>query len=1515
MIQSSVTPPITRFALGLTRQRCSSCPLTHCSPGAVNGPPADDHGLSRRGPRSRRQPRDQKFRSGLRRASTDVQLHDQLLAATRAIRRFPKLIGLLGAALVLSTSLAGLPASRAVMAAQSSKLVVITFENQSYDSIVGSSQAPYLNHLISLGTVFTGYTAVAPLSHPNYLAMTSGLTSELSPPSPNVFQAIDASAGLSWKEYMESMTGTCGVGTTGRVPGSPDSLYTTHHDPAFAYASNTTCTVNDVPLTTSTFNPANLPSFSYVVPNECNDMHTPVSNGQPCPAYFGPNSGTSPINMGDNWLSNVVPSLLAQANVTVLITWDENDDNAPGSGPAEHIVTLEVGAGVTVGGIDGNSYNHFSLEAGLYRYFGLGAAPNNGASALPLPIPASGAPPYAGPPNAITQENSNPGTTAWKLGKAADDYNHQIEGYASATSATLGQQISFYVSVNAPQSYTMDFYRMGYYQGLGGRLMLEAANLSGVTQSTCPQNSTTGMTACNWAAGYNLTIPTSWVSGAYLVKLTSAAGYQNYINFAVRDDARNSALLYQVAFNTFEAYNNWPADAPPGSPTGQPATGKSLYEFNSSASTTSLGTTRAVLVSFDRPFSTSQGGFLDYEVNDVAWLEQQGYDVSYSSDVDTDTSGTSLLNHHGFISAGHDEYWSMAMYNAVARARDSGVNLAFLGADDVSWQVRYGASASGVPDRVLICYKSASLDPVQNNTTTVHFRDPQVNMPEQLLVGGTSAGEQLGASSATPVAYVVQNASSWVYANTGAFNGESVPSIVGYEIQAYNSSYPSPSAAAGTYQLLSSSPIVNNNNQTVFQNATIYQAASGAWVFSGASIEWGWALFNFAFPTGGQAHADYSSPFVQIMTANILNKFSAGTSPLPAAPTNLIAVPSASAVNLSWTDNDPTASYELDRSIDPGFATFSAVGLAAGTTSYTDGGLSAGVYYYRLVAVGANGNSPYVSVSAATISYAALVAARPGLLAHWRLGETSGAAASDITGSYNGTFVNAPTLGSPGAITNDPNTSVTFNGSNQRVSVPSVPTATDFSIEGWTYLTNVSVNNNTVYGGSGTARLMPRPGTGSFLSAAYAGVTLNGTEYALQPTSPSSNISTWVYWVLTRQGSLLTLYRNGVQIAQRSDLPATATANINGYIAAQNNGAYYLAGSLQDVALYTHALSSTEVRNGYAAALNGIAPTPPVLPPAAPTNFSAVPSASAVSLSWTDSDKTSSYILYRSSDPSFGTSVSITLPPGTSRYTDTGLGQGVVYYRLLAMNSGGRSPYVSASAATTSYAALVNGRTGLLGHWRLGETSGTTAWDTSGTYNGYYVNGPTLGSAGALANDPSTSATFNGTSQRVNLPSLPSAGDFSIEGWRYLTNASVHRNTLYSSHSMQPTRARARARFPSAAYAAVTLNGTLYALQPNSPASNINTWVYWVMTRQGGTLTLYRNGVQIAQRTDLPATATTSLSGNIADQSTGSYYLTGRVQDVAVYNRALSSLDATTGYTVALNGLAPTPPPTPTTPY
>src|SRR6266487_3363594 len=252
-------------------------------------------------------------------------------------------LGFIGGCLVLAASLVW-PLQGAA-AAQSDKLVVITMENETYDNIVGSSEAPYLNGLMPQGELFTDYAAVASGSNPNYLGMTSGLTSALSPPSPNIFQAIDGSGGgFTWKEFMESMQANCAGGTRP------------------------------------------------VVPNECDDMHTLPANGQDCPAYFGSNSGTSLINMGDNWLASVVPSLLAQPNVTVLITWDEGTQS---STPPQHIVTLEVGAGVTAGSRDDNAYTHYGLEAGLYRYFGLGTAPNKGATATPLALPSRGSAPAA----------------------------------------------------------------------------------------------------------------------------------------------------------------------------------------------------------------------------------------------------------------------------------------------------------------------------------------------------------------------------------------------------------------------------------------------------------------------------------------------------------------------------------------------------------------------------------------------------------------------------------------------------------------------------------------------------------------------------------------------------------------------------------------------------------------------------------------------------------------------------------------------------------------------------------------------------------------------------------------------------------------------------------------------------------------------------------------------------------------------------------------------------------------
>jgi phosphatidylinositol-3-phosphatase len=315
-------------------------------------------------------------------------------------------LGLIVACLLLASGLAG--TIQGIGQAQAGKLVVIVEENETYANIVGNSQAPYLNQLISQGELLTNYAGVADGSNPNYLAMTSGLTLAKSPPSPNIFQAIDGTGGaLTWKEFMESAPGNCANGISTNIPGTSVPLYTADHDPVYAYRASTTCSTNDVPMTTSTFNPASLPSLSYIVPNQCDDMHTLPGSGQACPAYFGSNPGSSLINMGDNWLASVVPSLLAQPGVTVVITWDEGSLSTT---PPEHLVALEADAGVTPGSTDSTAYTHYGLEAGLYRYFGLGAAPNNGATATPLPF-ASGSP-SPSPTPTTTSPSPTPTTTS-----------------------------------------------------------------------------------------------------------------------------------------------------------------------------------------------------------------------------------------------------------------------------------------------------------------------------------------------------------------------------------------------------------------------------------------------------------------------------------------------------------------------------------------------------------------------------------------------------------------------------------------------------------------------------------------------------------------------------------------------------------------------------------------------------------------------------------------------------------------------------------------------------------------------------------------------------------------------------------------------------------------------------------------------------------------------------------------------------------------------------------------------
>jgi hypothetical protein len=629
--------------------------------------------------------------------------------------------------------------------------------------------------------------------------------------------------------------------------------------------------------------------------------------------------------------------------------------------------------------------------------------------------------------NPVQLENQKSGTSAWQIGLYpyvnSNDTDQWIRGYASATSINKGEQITFNITVNpyswktiVPVPYYIDVYRVGWYGGLGGRLMKHlgpfngvqqpgGTSSGGVTSPGCPYDTETGMIACQWTGdgqgNGSYTLDTSlnpdgsatpdWTSGIYVALLTTnqvqyptgcgATGtapcdpdHQSYIIFAIREDGRNSDILFQQAVATYQAYNNYPDDQ---------TTGKSLYDSGSYGPLTTLGTQRAVKVSFDRPYTytdhTGAGDFLHWELYFIRWLERNGYDVTYSTDVDAHANGSQLLNHKAALSIGHGEYWSNEMRQAFEVARDAGTSLGFFGANAVYTQIRFEPSASNVPNRVIVCYKDASLDPYNNPgnvpynpaLTTVIWRNQPLNRPEQQLVGVMY--DDYFDAEAPPQAYVIQNSNNWIYAGTGFINGTSVPGILGYELDRQFQEYSKPSAVPGSYTLVSNSPFTAVDGSG-FSNSSIYQAygpasgSTGGWVFGAGTIDWSFGLDGYQPPAGINTRGfPAPDPGIQLTTANILNKFLAARP--DSAPADLRITTATNnggklKINLAWTNNATNQSgFDVERSTDG--ALFAQIGTTtASVTTFSDTKTASNTtYYYRVAAINAAGTGNYSNVA------------------------------------------------------------------------------------------------------------------------------------------------------------------------------------------------------------------------------------------------------------------------------------------------------------------------------------------------------------------------------------------------------------------------------------------------------------------------------------------------------------------------------------------------------------------------
>jgi hypothetical protein len=495
-----------------------------------------------------------------------------------------------------------------------------------------------------------------------------------------------------------------------------------------------------------------------------------------------------------------------------------------------------------------------------------------------------------------------------------------IKGYADQVSINREGRIGLYVSTTRAL-YDFEVRRMGWYEGAGSTLLHTVNGLPGLNQATPLPDPTTGLIAANWQLSYTLQTSPLWVSGVYLVKLITTPDQVQfdvaYILFVLRDDGAAADLVFQVPVTTYQAYNNWG--------------GKSLYDHQSPEG-------RAYKVSFDRPYAqwSGAGGFFDGDYNMIRWLERQGYGVTYATSVDTHTNAALLSGRKVFLSNWHDEYWSRPMRDHVTAARDQGKHLAFFDSNNVYWQIRFESSAGGAPNRVVVCYKDANLDPLsasQPSLTTVLWRNPPVSQPENALLG-VMFESLFNCLSSYP--WVVSNAGHWVYQGTGLQNGDQIAGLVGFE---YDKVWNNGLTPAGL-EALSASPVESSPGVPSVSNGAIYAAGSGALVFTAGTNYWPWKLDD----NESQSHGADSR--VQRMTANVLGAMIAGGTPTPTAtatrtPTRTSTpTPSPTATATASPTATPTATATPSATVTASLvptetATLSPTPLATATATAT----------------------------------------------------------------------------------------------------------------------------------------------------------------------------------------------------------------------------------------------------------------------------------------------------------------------------------------------------------------------------------------------------------------------------------------------------------------------------------------------------------------------------------------------------------------------------------------------------
>ena len=486
----------------------------------------------------------------------------------------------------------------------------------------------------------------------------------------------------------------------------------------------------------------------------------------------------------------------------------------------------------------------------------------------------------------IIDENKKTGTTDWQLTfiKSEQYRSKLIEGYCSKTSVRSGESLDIFLNAASQTDISIDIYRMGYYGGKGGRFVKKLGPFP-VSPQVVPPIAENRLRQCDWESATSLQIPQDWLSGVYLGKLScSTHRYESYVIFVVRDD-RKADVLFQTSDNTWQAYNKWPDTFSlyDSDPPQQSLSGRTWASFNRPYS--------KYPQVVDQPLSQGSGEFLLWEYSLCFWLEKQGYDVTYCSNIDTHKDPEGLNRVKCFLSVGHDEYWTLQMFENVKKAVERGLNAAFLSGNALMWVIdlkpEVVVDTTNLDPASGLSKAGVGRLPLKPNASGAPYRTLQrigrfggfSEAEKKLGIMGPFAKDDwpnentlIGARTVYPfngsADWIVSKPDHWLFEGTGMRKGDRIPGLVGWE------HHGDPAKIPGL-EVVAEGVTTNGAEQKSYYTATIYPGPKGNWVFNAATIYWS---FGLAVPPGViTPNSHFGRPHgvddrVQRITANFLKR-------------------------------------------------------------------------------------------------------------------------------------------------------------------------------------------------------------------------------------------------------------------------------------------------------------------------------------------------------------------------------------------------------------------------------------------------------------------------------------------------------------------------------------------------------------------------------------------------------------------------------------------------------------------